>query len=49
MKDMTRQEWRDMVNTPYAGEVILDEDGLSEKLGEEGKTEFADFLEVEED
>lgn len=43
MRDMTQEEWLDMVRQPYGGNIILDGSGLSDKLGVAGRIEFLDF------
>lgn len=46
MKEMSRVEWREMVNTEYAGKIVLDMDGLidEEQMGTAAKIEFENYL-----
>lgn len=46
MKEMSRVEWREMVNTEYAGKIVLDMDGLIDKdqMGTAAKIEFENYL-----
>lgn len=46
MKEMSRVEWREMVNTEYAGKIVLDMDGLIDKdhMGAAAQTEFENYL-----
>lgn len=46
MKEMSRVEWREMVNTEYAGKIVLGMDGLIDKdqMGAAAKIEFENYL-----
>lgn len=46
MKEMSRIEWCEMVNTEFAGRIVLDMDGFIEKahMGAAAKTEFENYL-----
>ena len=46
MKEMSRVEWREMVNNEFAGRIVLDMDGLidKEQMGAAAKIEFENYL-----
>lgn len=49
MKDMKRDEWREMVNADYSGHFILNRHGLHlVHAGAAATIEFADFIEADE-
>lgn len=46
MKEMSRVEWREMVNNEFAGGIVLNMDGLIDKdqMGAAAQIEFENYL-----